>query len=82
MFIEQGNQGLFAKFQHVGLDNFIFLPEESAGTQRFIEIFPRLHYALETGSIAIIDEFDTDLHPLLLPELFRWFGDPVSSPIK
>jgi AAA15 family ATPase/GTPase len=75
MLVEQGNHGLFAKFKHVGLDDFIFLPEESAGTQRFIEIFPRLHYALETGSIAIIDELDTDLHPLLLPELFRWFED-------
>jgi hypothetical protein len=77
MFIEPGNQGsLFAKFQHVGLGDFIYFGEESAGTQRFVEIFPRLHYVLETGSIAIIDEIDTDLHPLLLPELFRWFNDP------
>ena len=80
MFIEQGNQGLFAKFQHVGLDDYIFLAEESAGTQRFIEIFPRLHYAIETGSIALIDELDTDLHPLLLPELFRWFSDSKRNP--
>lgn len=80
MLIEQGDQGLFAKFQHVGLDGFIFLLEESAGTQRFIEIFPRLHYVLETGSVAIIDELDTDLHPLLLPELLRWFSDPERNP--
>ncbi|TAK77238.1 MAG: ATP-binding protein [Gammaproteobacteria bacterium] len=75
MTIEQGNQGLFAKFTHIGLDDFIFLQEESAGTRRFIEIFLRLHYALKTGSIAVIDEIDTDLHPLLLPELLRWFND-------
>ena len=81
MVIEPGNQGLlFAKFQHVGLDDFIYFGEESAGTQRFVEIFPRLHYVLETGSIAIIDEIDTDLHPLLLPELFRWFNDPERNP--
>ena len=81
MCIEPGNQGLlFAKFQHVGLDDFIYFVEESAGTQRFVEIFPRLHYVLETGSIAIIDEIDTDLHPLLLPELFRWFNDPERNP--
>ena len=71
---------MFAKFQHVGLDDFIYFEEESAGTQRFVEIFPRLHYVLETGSIAIIDEIDTDLHPLLLPELFRWFNDPERNP--
>lgn len=79
MFIEQGNQGLFAKFKHLGLDEFIFLEEESAGTQRFIKIFPKLHYALATGSLAVIDELDTDFHPLLLPELFRWFNDPVRN---
>jgi len=75
MTIEQGNQGPFAKFQHTGLDSFIYFAEESAGTKRFIEIFPRIHYALETGGIVMIDEIDTDLHPLLLPELFRWFSD-------
>ena len=78
--IEQGERGLFAKFQHTGLDDFIFFPEESAGTQRFIEIFPRLHYALETGSIAVVDEIDTDLHPLLLPELFWWFSSLERNP--
>jgi hypothetical protein len=80
MIVEQGSNGLFAKFQHTGLDNFIFLEEESSGTRRFIEIFPRIHYALETGSVAIIDEIDTDLHSLLLPELFRWFGDKERNP--
>lgn len=81
MAIEFGNQGqLFAKFKHLGLDSFVYFEEESAGTQRFVEIFPRLHYALETGSIAIIDEIDTDLHPLLLPELFRWFNDQERNP--
>jgi len=81
IYIEPGNQGLlFAKFKHVGLDDFVYFGEESAGTQRFVEIFPRLHYVLETGSIAIIDEIDTDLHPLLLPELFRWFNDAERNP--
>ncbi len=81
MVIEPGNQGqLFAKFKHVGLDDFIYFGEESAGTQRFIELFPRLHYVLETGSVAIIDEIDADLHPLLVPELFRWFNDSDRNP--
>lgn len=76
MEIEQSSNGLYSKFKHIGLDNYIFLPEESSGTRRFIEVFPRLHYVLETGSIAFIDELDADFHPLLLPELFRWFNDP------
>ena len=80
MIVEKGEQGLFAKFKHTGLDDFIFFAEESAGTRRFIEIFLRLHYALEQGSIAIIDEIDTDLHPLLLPELLRWFSNTERNP--
>lgn len=80
MTIEKGEQGLFAKFKHTGLDDYIFFAEESAGTRRFIEIFLRLHYALEQGSIAIIDEIDTDLHPLLLPELLRWFNNTERNP--
>ena len=80
MVIEQGDAGPFAKFSHIGLDLPIYMHEESAGTRRFIEIFPRLQYALETGSVALIDELDMDLHPLLIPELFRWFGDKQRNP--
>lgn len=80
MHVERSDHGLYAKFKHFGLDEFIYLKEESSGTQRFIEIFPRIHYALQTGSIAIIDELDNDLHPLLTPELFRWFSDPKRNP--
>ena len=80
MTVERSNQGLIAKFKHVGLDAPIYLPEESAGTRRFIEIFPYLHNALEKGRVAVIDELDTAFHPLLMPELFRWFGDQTRNP--
>lgn len=80
MTVERGEQGLFAKFQHTGLDDFIFFAEESAGTRQFIEIFLRLHYALEQGSVVVIDEIDADLHPLLLPELLRWFSNTDRNP--
>lgn len=80
MTVERDNQGLFARFKHEGLDESILFAEESQGTQRFINTFPLLHYALETGSIAVIDELDIELHPLLMPELFRWFSDPERNP--
>lgn len=25
----------------------------------------------------LIDEFDVDLHPMLIPEILRWFQDPA-----
>ncbi len=80
MTLERGNQGLFAKFKHVGLDEIIFLHEESGGTQRFIEIFARLYHSLAMGSVVIIDELDTEFHPLLLSELLRWFNDSERNP--
>lgn len=73
MIVKQTNSGLFAEFKHIGLDAPIIMLDESAGTQSFIEIFPRLHFALEYGAVAILDELDTDIHPLLLPEILHWF---------
>ena len=80
MSITQGDAGLFATFRHSGLDAPIFMNEELAGTRRFIDIFPRLHFVLETGSVAVFDEIDTDMHPLLMPEIFRWFSDTTRNP--
>ena len=56
--------------------------EESNGTRRFLAMFPVLWFTLQTGRPAIIDEFDVDLHPLLVPELLNWFHDPVVNPYK
>ena len=80
MSIMQSDAGLFATFKHSGLDAPIYMNEESAGTRRFIDIFPRLHFVLETGSVAVFDEIDTDMHPLLMPEIFRWFSDTTRNP--
>jgi len=82
MFLEDSSQqgGHIAKFKHIGLDAPIDLFEESMGTRKFIEIFTMLHIVLETGATAIIDELDTDLHPVLIPELFRWFYDKERNP--
>ena len=79
MIIRQGPGGLFAESKHLGLDMPIFLDGESQGTRKFIEVFARIQHVLDRGTLAIIDELDTDLHPLLVPEIFRWFGDPVRN---
>ncbi len=75
-----GNPGPVAMFKHVGLDCDIVLAQESMGTRRFIEIFPLLQYVLDVGGVAVIDELDTDIHPLLVPELLRWFYDQGRNP--
>jgi AAA15 family ATPase/GTPase len=74
------DQTLMAKFHHVGLDDYIMFEEESRGTQCSIELVAHLYLVLKKGSICIIDELDSDLHPLILPELLRWFSDPERNP--
>jgi predicted ATPase len=38
-------------------------------------MFPILDAALNSGGIVVIDEMDAAIHPLVLPELIRWFHD-------
>lgn len=80
MKIHPGTPGPVATFKHFGLDCDIVLAQESMGTRRFIEIFPLLQFVLDCGGVAVIDELDTDIHPLLAPELFRWFYDRARNP--
>lgn len=67
-------------FQHSGLDQIIPLRRESEGTKNFVKVFPHIVQALAVGGIAVIDELDTTIHPMLLPEILRWFGDDKRNP--
>ena len=80
MRIETTKTGMQAYFEHEGFAATILLHEESAGTRHFIQIFPSLNYVLETGQIALIDEFDCFLHPELMREIFSWFWSLERNP--
>jgi predicted ATPase len=76
MRIVQTASGPAALFKHQGLQVDMPWGLESHGTRSFIRIFPLILLALERGGIAIIDELDLSIHPLILPEIVRWFYDP------
>jgi hypothetical protein len=78
--VEISSKQPVVRFHHVGLDSPIADYFESDGTKSFFGMFPLLNYVLEAGGLALIDEFDRDIHPLLLPELVRWFEDRRSNP--
>jgi energy-coupling factor transporter ATP-binding protein EcfA2 len=80
MNIKVGPRGRFAVFSHNGLNRDIFFGEESHGTQRLVEIFPVLYFALQIGGLAFIDELDADLHPILVQEILRWFQQGKRNP--
>ncbi len=70
----KGND-LSAWFTHTGLKSPLLLGMESQGTRNFFALFPYLNHVLNAGGVAILDEFDTDIHPLIIPEILRWFYD-------
>jgi uncharacterized protein len=78
--LQPGPNGLIATFTHEGLDAPVMLEEESEGTRHFLAMFPVLFFTLASGRPALIDEFDVGLHPLLVPEILRWFHDPLRNP--
>jgi len=46
---------------------------ESYGTIRFINIFPLILKAIQTGGTLIVDEFDASLHPMALMSIINIF---------
>jgi uncharacterized protein len=80
MKIEMGPFGPIARFAHEGHDGLMPLVLESHGTRTFLKLYPYLLRALETGGIAVVDELDTAIHPLVLPEILRWFYDSRRNP--
>ncbi len=80
MDIVQTASGPTALFKHEGLHAPMPWMLESQGTRSFIRIFPLLLLALQKGGIAVIDELDLSIHPLILPEIVRWFYDSDRNP--
>jgi predicted ATPase len=80
MKIVQGPNGPLALFEHEGLQQPMPWGLESHGTRSFIRNFPLLQEALQSGGIAVVDEIDISIHPLVLPEIIRWFYDPERNP--
>ncbi|GAB2922419.1 ATP-binding protein [Paraburkholderia jirisanensis] len=80
MSIERGNAGPVASFKHEGLSRDVPLVLESHGTRQFLLAYPFLASVLANGGIAVIDELDLAIHPLVLPEILRWFYSAERNP--
>ncbi len=55
---------------------------ESGGTQTLLTIVTDMLVVLSVGGIAVLDEFDSDLHPHMLPMLMNLFYDKNKNPNK
>ena len=53
---------------------------ESSGTQGAFVLLYRLLHALEIGGLAVIDEFENDLHPHMIEPILNLFANPSTNP--
>lgn len=81
MRIVDTSNGPAAFFRHNNLELEMPWYLESHGTQSFIKVFPLLIIALKQGGVAVVDELDQSIHPMILPEIIRWFYDAERNPL-
>ena len=55
-------------------------PLESSGTQGAFMLLHRLLPVLQAGGLAVIDEFENDLHPHMLEPILDLFANPATNP--
>ena len=53
---------------------------ESSGTQGALVLLHRLLPVLQAGGLAVIDEFENDLHPHMLEPILDLFANPATNP--
>jgi predicted ATPase len=68
--------------RHKSAQSEILLPfaVESSGTQAAFVLLSHLLQTLEIGGLAVIDEFENDLHPHMLEPILDLFGNPATNP--
>ncbi|MDE0243599.1 MAG: ATP-binding protein [Candidatus Kaiserbacteria bacterium] len=63
-----------------GKEYSLDLTLESSGTKQFMMMLAVIIRVLENGGIAVIDEFEVNLHPEMVRELFSMFIHPEINP--
>src|SRR5690606_27588406 len=78
----EGGVSLRVQMLHSFGEKTAYLPlqYESSGTQRLFAILKHVLRALSTGSPAVLDELDVNLHPEMLVAIFEMFVHPETNP--
>lgn len=79
--IEDSNNAISFDLQgsHYG-DYKLAFPFESSGTKKLFSVLKNILQALEHGGVAVLDEFDTDLHPMMSEALLEMFFSKKDNP--
>lgn len=57
----------------------LLIESQSSGTKALFRALGLYFLAISTGKILIYDEFDTHLHPHIIPEVVNLFTDPTTN---
>lgn len=79
---EKDRKLYFPVFHHniSGADNRLGIDSESTGTRALFINLLFYYTSLKSGGVLILDEFDINLHPDILPHLIDLFTSPASNP--
>ncbi|WP_338845867.1 ATP-binding protein [Massilia sp. W12] len=80
---QHGEQVRFPVFFHRCGDDLYAVPYmmESSGTRSLFCDLGMYHYVLRRGGVLILDEFDQNLHPHILPKLLALFLQAEHNPL-
>lgn len=70
----------FGRHRNRGAEYQLQFAHESSGTQGAFVLLSKLLWALAIGGVAVIDEFESDLHPHMLEPILGLFANPVTNP--
>ncbi len=74
--MDKDSEAKLVSLIHTGENRPVVLPAdiyESYGTIRFINLFPLVIRALQTGATLVVDEFDASIHPIALMNILNLF---------
>lgn len=70
----------FSKGARIGTTTLDIDTEESEGTKKFFHLAGLILDCLDEGGVAIVDELDAKLHPLLTKAIVRLFNSKETNP--
>lgn len=69
-------------FQQIGRNGSVCdmdVMSQSTGTLRLLTLIPAIYFAINNGKTVLIDEIDNGIHPMLIKNLVKFFGESKSN---
>ncbi|MFI0805550.1 AAA family ATPase [Amycolatopsis lurida] len=76
----EGSSGVAIVRRGSGRSMVCEVVDESGGVRRWFSVVPSVVAALTSGAVVVADDLDAGIHPLVVAELVRVFGDRVANP--